>query len=663
MTQSDSGTTQYSYDDAGNLTSIASPEGTVSYQYDNLDRKTATIDGTGSNPLRTISYAYDDLGRLHTVSDNVTSDPGLVTAYHYNLQGNLVEKDLPNGIDDVMSYNNVNQLTSLIEYAPGALESPPSYARIAEYDYLPRADGTESELRETFWTTNGTLTNTFDWTYDNLNRLTEEKLNSSDSDRNYTATYTYDLVGNRKVYSVTGADNQTTTSTYNYDANDRLTDEDSSSGTTTTYTYNYTQEKSKVVTQGTVTTSSTAFTYDFQGNLQTAVVDTYSSSGAFVSQEKLTYGYDATGIRVSALDQIKTEVNGPWEQQTLTEYLNDPQNATGYSQVLRETHTDPTTQQITKVLDYTWGLQGIAQTVSTYANGQPTGSTTDVFGLDGHGSVRVLTNMAATIAQLYVYDAYGNMKAIYNVVNGAFHFVSLNAADALTTYLYSGQQFDSQTGMQYLRARYYDPNTGRFNQLDKFLGSFRDPLSLHKYLYTHGNPINNVDPSGRAEFTLAGVTVQFNADFSLRSFQSTTAFRTFVNVLASDILIQLPQLCYLVDVLGLLTGLACLLIDNIPDSYTNPNQGTNEPIEPYEVGEYADLAKRAEMNGQSGQFRIHHVPQKALAENAIKGYQSPPSPNEPCIALPVTEHATVTRGQATNALLRFQSPPIRNNSS
>ena len=89
----------------------------MSYQYDNLERKTATIDGTGSNPLRTISYAYDDLGRLHTVSDDVT--PGTSTTYHYDVQGNLVEKDLPNGIDDVMSYNNVNQLTSLIEYAPG----------------------------------------------------------------------------------------------------------------------------------------------------------------------------------------------------------------------------------------------------------------------------------------------------------------------------------------------------------------------------------------------------------------------------------------------------------------------------------------------------------------------------------------------------------------
>jgi len=57
--------------------------------------------------------------------------------------------------------------------------------------------------------------------------------------------------------------------------------------------------------------------------------------------------------------------------------------------------------------------------------------------------------------------------------------------------------------MQYLRARYYDPNTGRFNQLDPFAGNNHDPQSLHKYLYTPGDPINFSDPNGQ-EYTLVG---------------------------------------------------------------------------------------------------------------------------------------------------------------
>jgi hypothetical protein len=47
-----------------------------------------------------------------------------------------------------------------------------------------------------------------------------------------------------------------------------------------------------------------------------------------------------------------------------------------------------------------------------------------------------------------------------------------------------------------LRQRYYDPATGRFNRLDPFFGNFDDPQSLHKYLYTCEDPINQIDPTG-----------------------------------------------------------------------------------------------------------------------------------------------------------------------
>ena len=50
--------------------------------------------------------------------------------------------------------------------------------------------------------------------------------------------------------------------------------------------------------------------------------------------------------------------------------------------------------------------------------------------------------------------------------------------------------------LRYLRARYYNPATGTFNRLDPFFGNLRDPLSLHRYLYTHGDPVNGLDPTG-----------------------------------------------------------------------------------------------------------------------------------------------------------------------
>ncbi|MDR2441818.1 MAG: hypothetical protein LBE12_20875 [Planctomycetaceae bacterium] len=69
------------------------------------------------------------------------------------------------------------------------------------------------------------------------------------------------------------------------------------------------------------------------------------------------------------------------------------------------------------------------------------------------------------------FDAYGNA-------------IGFDPSVALTEFLYSGEQFDSKIGQQYLRARYYDPATGKFNHLDPFFGNLNDPQSLHKYLYT-----------------------------------------------------------------------------------------------------------------------------------------------------------------------------------
>jgi len=62
---------------------------------------------------------------------------------------------------------------------------------------------------------------------------------------------------------------------------------------------------------------------------------------------------------------------------------------------------------------------------------------------------------------------------------------------------YRGEQYDSDLGLYYLRARYYNPNTGRFMSRDPENGKANDPQSLHKYLYAGGDPVNMLDPSWR----------------------------------------------------------------------------------------------------------------------------------------------------------------------
>ena len=62
---------------------------------------------------------------------------------------------------------------------------------------------------------------------------------------------------------------------------------------------------------------------------------------------------------------------------------------------------------------------------------------------------------------------------------------------------YRGEEYDSDLSLYYLRARYYNPATGRFMSRDPEDGKAKDPKSLHKYLYAGGDPVNLMDPRGR----------------------------------------------------------------------------------------------------------------------------------------------------------------------
>jgi RHS repeat-associated protein len=71
---------------------------------------------------------------------------------------------------------------------------------------------------------------------------------------------------------------------------------------------------------------------------------------------------------------------------------------------------------------------------------------------DGQGSVRGLTDGNGAVTDRYTYDAYGNLLS--------------SQGSTINPYRYTGQYFDSLTGLYNLRARYYDPKTGRFTCAD-----------------------------------------------------------------------------------------------------------------------------------------------------------------------------------------------------
>lgn len=80
------------------------------------------------------------------------------------------------------------------------------------------------------------------------------------------------------------------------------------------------------------------------------------------------------------------------------------------------------------------------------------------------------------------YDSFGNWRAANGQAN--IHM------------LYRGQQQDAESSFYYLRARYYDPLTGRFISKDPVKGALTNPQTQNPYAYALNNPINLSDPSG-----------------------------------------------------------------------------------------------------------------------------------------------------------------------
>jgi len=205
--------------------------------------------------------------------------------------------------------------------------------------------------------------------------------------------------------------------------------------------------------------------YDANGNTVTSGGRTfaYDSENRLTSMNNggVTIIYDGDGNRVSKTASGVT-----------TLYLVDDLNPTGYAQVIEEVSGGAVQRE------YTYGLQRINENQIVSGTWTPS-----FYGYDGGGTVRQLTNLAAAVTDRYNYDAFGNL---------------LNSSGTTpNNYLYRGEQYDPDLNLYYLRARYYNPLTGRFMSLDPENGKPIDPKTLHKYLYAGGDPVNRIDPRGR----------------------------------------------------------------------------------------------------------------------------------------------------------------------
>jgi RHS repeat-associated protein len=105
-----------------------------------------------------------------------------------------------------------------------------------------------------------------------------------------------------------------------------------------------------------------------------------------------------------------------------------------------------------------------------------------VYHTDGPRSVRAITDQQGRVVHAYRTDEFGIPTPRQGSQDQPFQ--------------YTGEQRDEPTGFSYLRARYYDPQIGRFLTRDPLAGSVSRPQSLKRYSYVLNNPTSLVDPSG-----------------------------------------------------------------------------------------------------------------------------------------------------------------------
>jgi RHS repeat-associated protein len=97
---------------------------------------------------------------------------------------------------------------------------------------------------------------------------------------------------------------------------------------------------------------------------------------------------------------------------------------------------------------------------------------------DALGSVVGLTNAGGNTVEVYEYDVYGRLGA--------------SDASHPNRFMFTGREYDKETGLYYYRARYYNPQIGRFLQTDP-VGY---DAGMNLYAYCGNEPIDRTDPSG-----------------------------------------------------------------------------------------------------------------------------------------------------------------------
>ncbi len=482
--------------------------GIIDYSYDSNGNLSKIINRNNS---QLTTYTYDSFDRMATM----TYADGSLSQYDYDKDSNLIRHTTPSTKKIEYDYDALNRLT--------AKRFPLNAVLNSTYGYDVGSRMTSAN--------NAAANNGF--TYDGLNRLktTTQTLSATA----YTLTYNYDKAGNRSqliypggktvdyVYDAgdrlaTVKANGVALSNYLYDPLDRRTQKDLI-GTATqraTYQYDIANQVKQVMNQvpGGAGISQFDYTYDNVGNRQTmtttAGLTTYNYNRIYeltgtTGLQSHTYDYDTVANRKTAdgttyltnnLNQytkvgptnFSSDSNGNLTNDGINTYTYDEENRLATVQNAAHTSSyayDALNRRVSKTVDgvKTCFIYDDDETIqerssagalaAEYVFGDDLdevltmerGGSKYFYHYDALGSVTEITNSAGTVVESYTYDVYGKPNAASTIGN---------------PYQFTGARFDSESGLYYLRARIYDPQTGRFVQRDPI--GYKDSMNLYQYV-------------------------------------------------------------------------------------------------------------------------------------------------------------------------------------
>lgn len=454
--QIQTGSASYTYDRFGNVETMVDWRGTTTYYYDGLNRLVKTHltssmqEWNGQEVIYKHGASLDksgyDLRSNRTQMVTVSESPEFehATEYECNDRGRLSR--LTDQLGGVTSYTYYDRgQVQRITYPNGTYAHHQYNSRswLTDLDNM-KSDGTtviagfDYSYDTTYWGKSGMRTS-----------VVENILKPDNTRIQSTVSYTYDDLYHLASEVRTGS--LPYSKSYEYDvAGNRMRMVDG--GMETLYTYD---DANKMLTAG-----STTFAYDGAGNTRTATtgsnVTTYTwgfrnlmTQWQSTGQTTVSFAYDGRGMRVSKIP----------DSGTATSFLLDG----------KEIAEEITGEDVASYVGP--GLMSCIR-----------GAVRTTYHTDGIGSTRATSNEGQVVQMAALYDAYGSPVAGY-------------PTGSVSRFGYAGhyRYYRDDSGLDYLKARYYDPALGRFLSRDPI--GFAGGLDL--YAYVHNSPTHAVDPTGK----------------------------------------------------------------------------------------------------------------------------------------------------------------------